>query len=274
RCAVAAALQEPPRRAAAGPAVEGPRHQVPVDRDRTGQAQAGGARGAQALEGTSPQSGEILGARRRAGRFHARPLVHLDADPREPAARAAQAPAASGAPRPRREDLVELVGARDLELIVTAVGGPLVRPPAQERRGVSKAIALQVVVLDLAHPFDPQRLPREILTGAPAALPPGHAAALRVCLRPFPPRMLVERVLAQRRELVHELFAHRHRERRGHADVLQPAAAVVEAQEERPDRVLAGLVPTESRYHAFRGARVLDLDHRALAGLVDEPGRL
>src|SRR5207249_3381224 len=55
RRALAAALQEAARRAAARAAVPSPRRQVPVDRDRACQAQAGRARGAQTLEGASPQ---------------------------------------------------------------------------------------------------------------------------------------------------------------------------------------------------------------------------
>src|SRR5204862_3226951 len=183
RRALAAALQEATRRAPAGAAVPGPRRprrarrQIPVDRDRAGQAQAGRARGAQTLEGASPQGRAVPRARRCVGRCDARSLVHLDADPREPAARAAEAPAPSGAPRPGREDLGELVGPRDLELVVATGGGSLVRPPAQERRGVAEAVALQVVVFHLTHPLDAERLPGEILAGAPATLPARHAAA-------------------------------------------------------------------------------------------------
>src|SRR6266516_4306747 len=227
----AAALQEAAWRAPARATVQGPRSQAPVDRDRAGQAQAGRARGAQTLEGASPDSGEASRACRRAGRFDARPLVHLAADPGEPAARAAEAPAPSGAPRPRREDLGELVGTRDLELVVTTDGGPLVRSPAQEGRGVAEAVALQVVVFHLAHALDAQRLPGEILAGAPATLPAGHAATARVRLRPFPPRVLRQGLLPQRGQLFHELFAHRHRERRSHADVLQRAAVIVQAEQ-------------------------------------------
>ena len=69
------------------------------------------------------------------------------------------APAGSGAARPGREDLVQVVGGGDLELVVAAVGRLLVRPPAQEGRGVAEPVALQVVVFDLAHPLDPERLP-------------------------------------------------------------------------------------------------------------------
>ncbi len=114
---------------------------------------------------------------------------------------------------------------------------------------MTEAIALQVVVLHLAHALDAERLPGEILAGAPTALPSGHAAALRVGLRPRPPGMLLQRVLAEWRELFHELPAHRHRERRGDADVLQLATVVVEAQQEGAHRVLTGLVPAESRHH-------------------------
>src|SRR5881628_527426 len=182
RRAVAAALQEAAWRAPPGATVQGPRRQIPVDRDRARQAQAGRARGAQTLEGASSRGRKISRARRRAGRFHARPLVRLDADPREPAARAAETPAPSGTPRPGREDLVELVGTRDLELVVTTGRGSLVRPPAQEGRAVAEAVALQVVVFHLAHALDAQRLPGEILAGAPATLATGHTGAARIGL--------------------------------------------------------------------------------------------
>src|SRR5207253_8563353 len=274
RRALAAALQEATRRAPARAAVPGPRCQVPADRDRAGQAQTGRARGAQTLEGPSPQNGQIPRARRRAGRCDARPLVYLDPDPPEPAARAAQAPAPSGTPRPGREDLGELVGTRHLELVVATGGGALVRPPAQEGRGVAEAVALQVVVFHLAHALDAQRLPGEILAGAPATLRARHAGAPRVGLGPCSPGVLVQGVLAQGRELFHELLAHRYGEGRGHADVLQRAAVIVQAEQQRADRVLARLVPAKSRHHAVGGAGVLDLDHGALAGLVGECRRL
>src|SRR5207253_3541834 len=119
---------------------------IPADRDRPRQAQARRTGGAQTLEGAPPQGGEVLEARRRAGRCDARPLVHLDADPREPAACAAEAAAPSGALGPGREDLGELVGTRDLELVVAAVSGALVRPPAQEGRGAGEPVALQARV--------------------------------------------------------------------------------------------------------------------------------
>ena len=50
--------------------------------------------------------------------------------------------------------------------------------------------------------------------------------------------------------------------------MLQRAAVIVQAEQQRADRVLARLVPAKSRHHAVGGAGVLDLEHRALAGLV------
>src|SRR5207344_3380799 len=102
----------------------------------------------------------------------------------------------------------ELVGPRDLELAVAAVLRPLVRAPAQKGRRVAEALALQVIVFHLAHALDAQRLPRQVLARAPAALPAGHA--LRAALGglgPLAPRMSLERVLAHRLELLCELLA-------------------------------------------------------------------
>src|SRR3982751_5047005 len=115
----------------------------------------------------------------------------------------------------RAEHLLELVRGRDLELIVAAVPGRLVGAPAQETGRVAEAIALHVVVLHFADALDPERLPRQILAGAPPALAAGHARrAGRVGFRPITPRIIVERVCAQRFELDGELAALRHRERR------------------------------------------------------------
>src|SRR5439155_24193259 len=114
---------------------------------------------------------------------------HLDAHSGERAARATDAPPASGASRPGREDPGEVVGGRDLELVVAAVARLLIGPPAQKRRRVAEAVALQVVVLDLAHPLAAQRLPREILARPPAPLRPRPARAAALGLPPGPPRM-------------------------------------------------------------------------------------
>src|SRR6185437_14566925 len=97
---------------------------------------------------------------------------------RRPTSRRARRPpsAASALLLPRRaENLLELVSGRDLELVVAAIRRRLVRAPAHEHRRVAEAVALQVVVLHLAHALGPQRLPREILARAPAAVAAGHA---------------------------------------------------------------------------------------------------
>ena len=88
RRALAAALPEAGRRAAARAAVAAPRVEAPADRDRARPAQGGRARRARALEGAPSRGGRASRAGRRAGRRDARPLVHLDAHPRQPAARA------------------------------------------------------------------------------------------------------------------------------------------------------------------------------------------
>src|SRR5262249_32582345 len=99
----------------------------------------------------------------------------------------------------RPEDLGQLGGRRDLELVTTAALRPLVGAPAEEDGGVPETVALEVVVLHLAHPLDPQRLPREVLALAPAALDAGHADAATHGHGPLAPGMLGERVLAERR---------------------------------------------------------------------------
>ena len=87
--------------------------------------------------------------------------------------------------------------------------------------------------------------------------------------------MVLDRVAAQRLELRRELPSHRHRERRGHADVVKGSVLVIEPEEQGSnERVLSILVPAESGDDAIRGARVLHFDHRALARLVDAELRL
>src|SRR5260370_39623919 len=51
--------------------------------------------------------------------------------------------------------------------------------------------------------------------------------------------------------------------------MVQRAAVVVEPEQQRADeRCWTVLVPAEARDHAIRAPRVLDLHHRALAGLI------
>jgi inner membrane protein len=74
----------------------------------------------------------------------------------------------------------------------------LVGSPADERRRVAEAVALEMVVLDLADALGTQRLPRQVLAGAPAARRSWHPLRVRcrlaVLLGPVPPRMVAERV--------------------------------------------------------------------------------
>src|SRR5206468_5638003 len=116
---------------------------------------------------------------------------------------------------PDFKDLPQLVRRCYFELIVLAVGGTFVRPPPLKDRGMTKPAPLHVIVLHLAHALDAQRLPRQILAGAPAALAAGHAGHLAAVDRgPVTPRVFVQRPFAQRRELLGQLPAHRHREPR------------------------------------------------------------
>src|SRR6187455_1325923 len=104
------------------------------------------------------------------------------------------------------EDLLQRVRRDDLELVVTACSRRLVGTPADEGRRVTKAIALQVVVLDLADALRAKRLPCEVLARAPAAGRAGHALRglprrrglrRRVLLGPAAPGVVGERVAAQ-----------------------------------------------------------------------------
>ena len=82
RRAVAAAIQEAAGRAAARAAVTPARAEASADRDRAGAEERRCAGGAGAVEGAASRSGGAPRRGRRAGRRDARPLPHLDADPR------------------------------------------------------------------------------------------------------------------------------------------------------------------------------------------------
>src|SRR5207248_11479095 len=122
------------------------------------------------------------------------------------------------------EDALQLVGGRDLQLIVAAVLGALVRAPAQELRGMPEASSLHVIVGDLADALGPQRLPAQVLAAIPAARRARTPLALRgrvlLHLRPVTPGMVFQRVLAQRRQLGDELSAHGVREGGRDGDVV------------------------------------------------------
>src|SRR2546422_6833979 len=86
------------------------------------------------------------------------------------------------------EDALQLVGRRDLQLIVAAVLRALVGTPAHELRCVPEAGPLHVFVRDLADAFGPQRLPAQVLTTIPAAppAPQRRPLSLSICLSPLP----------------------------------------------------------------------------------------
>ena len=87
--------------------------------------------------------------------------------------------AGRGGKRRRRasggEDRLQFVRRDDLELVVAARLRRLVGTPADEGGRVTEAVALQMVVPDLADPLGAKRLPREVLARAPAAGRAGHA---------------------------------------------------------------------------------------------------
>src|ERR1700730_10027491 len=101
-------------------------------------------------------------------------------------------------------------------------------------RHMTAAAALQVLVSDFGHQLGPQRLPRQALALAPAALPARHAlSGLTACgamLRPVLPRMMGKRVLPIRRQVFGELPALLLRKARANADVLQRARIVEKAE--------------------------------------------
>ena len=218
----------------------------------------------------SPSSPALMVATRRIDWYGL--FERMRAQSRAPAAAATRRArrrrgAAAETPRPpprastrqHGEDLLQRVRRDDLELVVAAALRRLVGPPAHEGRRVAEAVALQVVVLHLADALDAQRLPRQVLAGAPAAGRAGHA------LR----RVAGRRVLAaascsaqsrqgwsaraSRRSGASSCAScapRRHRERRRHADVMEDAGVVVQAEQERADRLgaafLAALVPAKA----------------------------
>src|SRR5207302_6463304 len=119
----------------------------------------------------------------------------------------------------------------------------------------------------------PQWHPAQILAAIPAARCARHSLPLRtrlfLRLGPVAPRMILDRVDTQRRELIDELLAHHCGERSRDADVMQLARIIVKTEKERTDHgARSVLVPAETGDDAIRSARVLDLDHRALACAV------
>ena len=75
----------------------------------------------------------------------------------------------------RQRKLRQLLRRNDFELGVRAVARLLVRAPPAKLRRVTEAAALHVLVSDFDHQFGTQRLPRQVLALAPAALAARHA---------------------------------------------------------------------------------------------------
>src|ERR1700752_2799813 len=99
---------------------------------------------------------------------------------------------------------------------------------------MSEPSPLHVVVRDLTDALRPQRLPAQIFPAVPPAGRTGQplplGTGLLPCDGPIPPWMAFECLRAQRRQLHDELLAHRGRERRGDADMVERVIVVVEAQ--------------------------------------------
>ena len=137
---------------------------------------------------------------------------------------------------------------------IGAVARLFVDTPPAKLRHVPEASALHVLVRDFDHQLGPQRLPRQILALAPAALASRHAMLrplAAVMLRPALPRVIGQRVLAIGREEFDEFPALLLREARADTDVLQTARIVEQPEQQRTDRsALAFLVPAKSGNHA------------------------
>src|SRR5262249_17247668 len=114
-----------------------------------------------------------------------------------------------------------------------------------------------------------ERLPGQILTLVPSTGGPGHPHRALGRATPFAPGVALECGAPERLELLREAAAHGCRERGREPDVVEITRLVVQPEEEGADELARpALVPAEARHHAVGRARVLHLDHHALAGLV------
>ena len=95
------------------------------------------------------------------------------------------------------------------------------------------------------------------------------AIFVRLRLRPIPPRMSVERILAVRRQKLHELEPFIVGEAGADADVAEIFVVIVKAEEQGTHQSLFPLlVPAETGDHTVGFAFVLHFQHDALVGLV------
>ena len=107
----------------------------------------------------------------------------------------------------------------DLELRKGAIRWFLISSPATKLRGVTKTIALHVIVSNFNHELRSQRLPRQVLPRAPATLRTRNTMA-KIVTRPLFPRMIRERVFTIRREKLNELKPLLIGKTRAHTNVL------------------------------------------------------
>ena len=106
------------------------------------------------------------------------------------------------------QQLVEADWAGHLELLVAAPLRRAVGPPAHELHAVAEAAALELAERDLDDALDAERHERQVLVDVPAAESARHALlAVGLHLGPVLPRMVVERVRGERRQLGEQLAA-------------------------------------------------------------------
>src|ERR1700689_1260010 len=128
-----------------------------------------------------------------------------------------------------------------------------VRAPADELRGVPEPRAFHVVIADLEYALGPQRYERQVLVRVPpAGLGLARGALARLVPGPVP-RMPVERG-HQRLQFAEQFLAPLHRGGADYADAGPLPLAGVQAEQQRPDAVLAALVHPVAGHHAVRGA--------------------
>src|SRR6185369_13750457 len=134
--------------------------------------------------------------------------------------------------------------------LISAVAWLLITSPPSKLRRVPEAIALHVLVSNLNHKLNSQRLPRQILPRTPATLRARYPFR-KIITRPFFPRMIGERVLPVRLQKLHQLDALLIGKTRAHTNVLQVARVVVESQQQRSDTIAVTLfVPAETSHDA------------------------
>ena len=118
----------------------------------------------------------------------------------------------------------------DLELRKCAIRRFLISSPATKLRGVTKTIALHVIVSNFNHELRSQWLPRQVLSRAPTTLRTRNTVR-EIVTRPFFPWMIRERVFAIRVEKLNELETLLIGKTRAHTNVLQVARVVKQSQQ-------------------------------------------